>query len=113
MSFLLLRQVRRTGCRVVGRPDEPSRRPASPVVRRNDHPNPEGRIALPLADGRSTGVDVQRQAWLWAVANRAADGSLPSGKMIAARYGRHERWGRLVKSAGAAGQYASAAQLSE
>ena len=24
------------------------------------------------------------------------DGSLPSGKQIADRYGRHERWGRLT-----------------
>jgi len=29
------------------------------------------------------------------VAHRDADGSLPSDKVIAARYGRHERWGRL------------------
>jgi hypothetical protein len=31
---------------------------------------------------------------------------MPSGKAIGERYGRHERWGRLVKSAGAAGEYA-------
>lgn len=49
------------------------------------------------------GRDLQVRAWQWAVANRAADGSLPSGKTIASRYDRHERWGRLVKRLGAAG----------
>ncbi len=48
------------------------------------------------------GRDLQRQAWRWALAHRASDGSLPSGREIARRYGRHERWGRLVKRAGAA-----------
>jgi hypothetical protein len=33
----------------------------------------------------------------------AADGSLPSGRAIAGQYGRHERWGRMVKKAGLAG----------
>ena len=36
-------------------------------------------------------------AWRWAQENRAEDGSLPTGNAIAYRYGRHERWGRLVK----------------
>lgn len=34
---------------------------------------------------------------------RAAHSSLPSGRDIARQYGRHERWGRLVKRAGLAG----------
>jgi Protein of unknown function (DUF2637) len=59
---------------------------------------------------RAVGADVRRQAWQWAVANQAADGSMPSGKTIADRYGRHERWGRLVKSAGAAGEFADRRQ---
>lgn len=42
------------------------------------------------------------------MANRAPDGSLPSGRVIAAQYGRHERWGRLVKRTGIAGQFADA-----
>jgi hypothetical protein len=47
----------------------------------------------PIAGGGTT-----RQAALaWAVANRGDDGRLPSGKAIADRFGRHERWGRLVK----------------
>ncbi len=52
------------------------------------------------------GQDARRRAWEWAVANQASDGSLPSGKVIADRYGRHERWGRLVKAAGNAGEFA-------
>lgn len=54
--------------------------------------------------------EAQQEAWQWATANRRSDGSLPSGKTIADRYGRHERWGRLVKSAGAAGEFADAVQ---
>jgi hypothetical protein len=50
-------------------------------------------------------VQARRSAWEWAEANRAADGSLPSGKAIAARFGRQERWGRLVKRDGMAGQF--------
>jgi hypothetical protein len=34
-----------------------------------------------------------------------------SGREIARRYGRHERWGRLVKRAGAAGQLAAEPSL--
>jgi hypothetical protein len=47
------------------------------------------------------------QAWEWARANRASDGSLPSGKAIADRHDRQERWGRLVKQAGLAGAFAT------
>src|SRR3984957_8480798 len=51
------------------------------------------------------GAAVRKQAWRWAVANPGADGSLPTGKVIGDRSGRHERWGRLVKAAGAAGEF--------
>jgi hypothetical protein len=47
---------------------------------------------------------VQLHAWRWAQDNRVGDGSLPSGKDIARQYGRYERWGRLVKRAGMAGE---------
>jgi len=53
--------------------------------------------------GQGSARDLQWQAWRWALANRAEDGSLPSGREIARQYGRHERWGRLVKRSGAAG----------
>lgn len=48
-----------------------------------------------------------------ALANRADDGSLPSGREIAHRHGRHERWGRLVKRPGAAGGSAPASEPAE
>jgi hypothetical protein len=51
------------------------------------------------------GRDLQRQAWQWALAHRASDGSLPSGREIAGQYARHERWGRLVKRCGASGEF--------
>lgn len=47
---------------------------------------------------------LQRDAWRWAIANRTPSGDLPSGKAIAEHFGRRERWGRLVKQAGAAGR---------
>lgn len=52
------------------------------------------------------GRDLQRQAWKWAQANCAEDGSLPSGREIAHQFGRHERWGRLVKRSGCSGEFA-------
>jgi hypothetical protein len=55
---------------------------------------------------------LQRAAWQWAVANRTPAGNLPSGKAIAERFGRRERWGRLVKQTGITGGFGqkSAAQ---
>lgn len=53
------------------------------------------------------GVDLQRRAWQWALANRNPDGSFPSGAVIGAAHGRRERWGRLVKKAGQAGAFGS------
>jgi hypothetical protein len=60
----------------------------------------------PTGTGRRPSVqDLQQRAWQWAMSHRGADGSFPSGKQIASRFGRHERWGRLVKRAGIAGQF--------
>ena len=50
---------------------------------------------------------LQLQAWQWARANQASDGSLPSGKAIAGQYGRRERCGRLVKQAGLEGAFST------
>lgn len=47
---------------------------------------------------------MQVLALQWALTNRSGDGSLPSGKDIGRAHGRHERWGRLVKRAGLAGE---------
>jgi Protein of unknown function (DUF2637) len=90
---LLMRQVRRgaaAACQHHG-PESASLSAASEKAR--------GSMPLP-------GRELQRQAWQWAQENRAVGGSLPSGREIANRYGRHERWGRLVKRAGAAGEFA-------
>jgi hypothetical protein len=51
------------------------------------------------------GRDLQREAWQWAQENRTGDGTLPTGREIAVHYGRHERWGRLVKRSGRAGEF--------
>jgi hypothetical protein len=67
----------------------------------------ERRYRGPAAAGRldSTSRERQAQAWQWAQANRRVDGSLPSGREIARQHGRNERWGRLVKRAGCAGEF--------
>jgi hypothetical protein len=51
------------------------------------------------------GREAQVLAWQWALANRSDDGSLPSGRDIGREHGRQERWGRLVKRSGLAGQF--------
>lgn len=58
------------------------------------------------ADPGMTGdlQDLRRAAWRWALANRSADGSLPSGTVIATQFSRSARWGRWIKHAGAAGE---------
>jgi hypothetical protein len=59
---------------------------------------------------RSAGRRVlQRRAWQWVLANRRSDGSLPSGAEVAREFRRCERWGRLVKKTGLAGQLDAAA----
>ncbi len=56
------------------------------------------------ASSAGRGREAQLLAWQWAMANRAGDGSLPSGRDIGSQHGRHERWGRLVKRSGLAGE---------
>ncbi len=107
---LLTRQVRRSA---VGDFDssEKSRqqRRAAPVCEA-----PAGRPALatsaPERQSVTRGDELQRQAWQWALSRQVSDGTLPSGKAIASAYGRHERWGRLVKSAGQAGAFGHGAK---
>jgi hypothetical protein len=103
---LLMRQVRRSASSTSGKKRVAQRRsvmnqadPASPQQRRS-----AAGAALHRAGG---GGELQLEAWQWALANRAGDGSLPSGKAIAHQYGRQERWGRLVKQAGMAGAFAT------
>jgi hypothetical protein len=90
---LLMRQVRRSATRLTG-PREPLPRQAESEVPR-----------VSVASSGRTGRDLQRVAWQWAQANRSGDGALPSGREIACHYGRHERWGRLVKRSGSAGEF--------
>jgi hypothetical protein len=104
---LLMRQVRHGAARGVaftsGRPRPQSPRheaPASAQSSNRNHPSRASRQRKSAA-----ALDLQRAAWQWAQVNRAKDGSLPSGKEIGRQYGRHERWGRLVKRAGTAGEF--------
>jgi hypothetical protein len=94
---LLMRQVRRSAADGVG-----GREGSSDPQQQGGSVPERGRAGAPGAAGR----DLQRLAWQWAQANRAGDGSLPSGRQIARQYGRHERWGRLVKRSGCAGEFA-------
>ncbi len=89
---LLMRQVRRSAVDVARGRDGSS----STQQRGSSVPEQE----------RAGGRDLQRRAWRWAQANCAGDGSLPSGRQIARQFGRHERWGRLVKRSGCAGEFA-------
>jgi hypothetical protein len=99
---LLMRQVRRVA--EVGtfrrRSGEARGQPASV--------SPAGRpgVPRPRAGERSAGRDREAQVavWQWALANRSGNGSLPSGRDIGSQHGRHERWGRLVKRSGLAGE---------
>lgn len=91
---LLMRQVRRTAAGTSAR--------VTPLERRNEPASEQASVSA--RPSPTAGEAARRQAWEWAMANKIADGSLPSGKVIADQYGRHERWGRLVKSAGAAGE---------
>jgi Protein of unknown function (DUF2637) len=114
---LLMRQVRRNAAGA-GKPHQ--RKPVPPVLRQQ-----AGGEAVPRLRYRSSGSDsghgragqavagrdLQHQAWRWALAHRGSDGSLPSGLEIARQHGRHERWGRLVKRAGAAGEFATEPSL--
>lgn len=99
---MLMRQVRRSASRAV-RPTTGS----SPPRRQHRMPVVAARLDAEDGPAGSAGAEVRRWAWEWAVANRAADGSLPSGKVIATLHGRHERWGRLVKRSGMAGEFNS------
>jgi Protein of unknown function (DUF2637) len=114
---LLMRQVRRNAA---GGRKPHQRKPAPRILRQQAGgeavPHPRRRSSgSDHGHGRSgqavTGRDLQQQAWRWALAHRTGDGSLPSGLEIARQHGRHERWGRLVKRAGAAGEFATEPQL--
>jgi Protein of unknown function (DUF2637) len=97
---LLMRQVRRAAetAQSLRKPPGPASRAAAGFTdsahERSVAPAP--RVAV---DG-----NVRLAAWRWAQDNQSEDGSLPSGRAIGNQYGRHERWGRLVKQSGLAGE---------
>jgi hypothetical protein len=60
--------------------------PGGKVQRPRQHPSgPSEQSEGPGGQGGAS-RDLQRQAWQWALANRAGDGSLPSGREIARQY---------------------------
>jgi Protein of unknown function (DUF2637) len=101
---LLMRQVRRAADSVGSR--RKSRRSPDLAPAGSDSARAATVGAL-AAQRRTVGRDVRRDAWRWAQDNRSQDGSLPSGRAIGTRYGRHERWGRMVKRSGLAGELAT------
>ncbi len=94
---LLMRQVRRS----TTASGKPQGHPRARIRSRDSGGEVASRLAhRPAGRGRrgegptgreGAGRDLQRQAWHWALAQRAADGSLPSGREIARQFGRHER----------------------
>jgi hypothetical protein len=108
---LLTRQVRRGAAPTESADGQPRQSQTAPVSAAKRAQAAGLRLVPPPElgkGGRGSGGDLRQRAWGWALVNRAADGSLPSGSAIARAHGRKERWGRLVKSAGQAGVFGSA-----
>ncbi|MGE5286717.1 MAG: DUF2637 domain-containing protein [Micromonosporaceae bacterium] len=101
---LLMRQVRRNAMGLVTQQQRSSRTKRARQVPTTASPA-DARQSPSVAGRGGLGRDLQLQAWQWAQANCAQDGSLPSGKEIARQYGRHERWGRIVKRSGLMGRF--------
>ena len=99
---LLMRQVRRAS--PTAAPGQRSTRSPGPAakVAAASTSEPTSSESTPMR--RTSGRDVRLDAWRWAQDNLAEDGKLPTGEAIARQYGRHERWGRLVKRSGLAGE---------
>lgn len=112
---LLTRQVRCSSVGVGSQGRQPHRPRTAPAVFTKPVLAAELRLVRPRKLDKPSrtpaGIDLQCRAWQWALAHRAADGSLPSGSAIGAAHGRHERWGRLVKKAGLAGTLGRPARL--
>ncbi|WP_198659250.1 hypothetical protein [Nocardiopsis sp. FIRDI 009] len=79
-------------------------------------PEPDARTGSEpsdAADERQTAAPsgIQVEAWMWALENRRADGSLLMGEQIAVRFGCKERWGRLIKQRGQQGRFEPSASV--
>jgi Protein of unknown function (DUF2637) len=110
---LLTCQVRRTAGADHGK-DDRSERPQPDRRAATERRDPAGGLtpaqtgSQPSRGGRAAAIrNLQQQAWQWALTNQASNGVLPTGKDIADHFDRHERWGRLVKNAGLAGELSS------
>jgi len=96
---MLMRQVRRSAAM----PSRPQKSSSVRHIRARSGSSKPVLAPRAMAKGRRrradgsgrivAGRDLRRLAWQWPQANRAPDGSLPSGKDIASQFGRHERWG--------------------
>ena len=102
---LLMRHVRRSAIGY-NRPAIRSRRPAGVAARSARPSASQTEPSRKSPSERLASLGLQQRAWRWALDNRASDGTLPSGREIAHQHGRHERWGRLVKRSGLAGEFA-------
>jgi hypothetical protein len=105
---LLTRQVRRSAAGEDAQDHRPREPQSVRPVAAGRGPAPGLRVVGRSRHGRGSrraSAELQWQAWQWALANRAEDGTLPSGGAIARAHGRQERWGRLVKNAGQAGTF--------
>jgi hypothetical protein len=106
---LLTRQVRRSSASTAFPGRQPQRPRTVPPRRPSRRPRRScgwsGSPSWAPGNRTSPGADLQARAWQWGLAHRAPDGSLPSGSAIGAAHGRHQRWGRLVKTAGQAGTF--------
>jgi hypothetical protein len=99
---MLMRQVRRNATRVGSSSKQGTQSDrGSDSSRQTD--DPAGIAVEQVIIGR----ELQRRAWYWAQAHCSSDGCLPSGREIARQFGRHERWGRLVKRSGCGGEFGS------
>jgi hypothetical protein len=92
---LLMRQIRATTA--VGPPARPIARPHAPAATPTQPVRPAATAPRGQVREKTSGRSVRQDALAWAMANRGEDGRLPSGKAIAGQFGRHERWGCLVK----------------
>jgi hypothetical protein len=111
---LLMRQVRRAAeTSIPGRQSRQSpltRTVATEAVLSAGQLTATSRSVRPKS--RTAGREMQVEAWRWALDNQAKNGSLPSGRDIGSQYGRHERWGRLVKRSGFAGELGREPEIS-
>ncbi|WP_435112208.1 DUF2637 domain-containing protein [Nocardiopsis synnemataformans] len=109
---LLMREFRTAARSVrIASVDDQARSPASEVETSEDCTavvsNASENTDLQIVHGRDAAViagsalsPFQARAWRWARERQHETGELPSGREIAARFGRKERWGRLVKQRG-------------